>query len=186
MSRFVLPVLLLFVLGACGTKDNVAPPAELKTITTELKTSRLWHQDTGAGSAKHFLRLRAYLEDNRIYVVDTKGKVTALNKDNGDELWSRSIKEPVSAGVNGGEGIIVIGSLEGKVTALATEDGQQSWQISLSSEVMNLSRVSSGRLVARTNDGHLYGIDASNGETVWQFKYTVPALSLSGMRCPSF
>ena len=162
MSRFVLPVLVLF-LSACGSKDNVAPPADLKKITTELQTSRLWRQDTGAGSAKHFLRLRAYLEDSTIYVADANGKVTALNKSNGNELWAHSSKEPISAGVNGGDGIIVMGSLEGKLTALASEDGQQRWQTSLSSEVMNLSRVASGRLVARTNDGHLYGIDASNG-----------------------
>ncbi len=184
MRRFFLLVSMVALLGACGTRDNVAPPAKLKDIEASLQPKRLWKEDTGAGAGKLFLRLQPFLLEDRVFVADVKGQLSAFNADTGDQIWSRDTGLPFGGGVSGGADIIVAGTLEGELAGFSPETGEELWRTGLSSEVLAVSPVVSGTLVARTNDGVLHGINAADGSIVWKYSYKVPALSLRSVSVP--
>lgn len=178
----IIPFIVL--LAACGSKDNVEPPADLKDIQADIQAKQVWEEDTGSGTGKHFLRLQPFLFNQVIFVADAKGQISAFNSDTGRQLWSQNTGLLFSGGVNGGADLIVAGSVEGELAGFSPEKGQELWRAKLSSEVHAVSRSVSGKLVARTNDGTLYGINALDGSVAWKHNYKVPALSLRSASVP--
>ena len=183
MKFLALVLMTGLLLAGCAVTDNISPPTPLEPIEQTLQVHKLWSRDTGDGEGKFFQRLRPYVEDGNSYVVDYRGKFSAWDKD-GKPLWQTALKTEITAGVNGGDGVVVAGSEDRKVYALAAESGEQVWSQQLSSTVTALSRVSSGILVARSGDGYIYGLDAHSGEIKWKVNRTVPALSINGQSEP--
>lgn len=182
--RFTAFVLFVVLLAACGSKDNVAPPADLKDIQADIHAKQVWEEDTGSGSGKYFLRLQPFLFNQVAFVADAKGQISAFNSDTGRQLWSQDTDLLFSGGVNGGADIIVAGSVEGELAGFSPENGEELWRSQLSSEVLAISRAVSGKLVARTNDGYLHGINTLDGSVAWKYNYKIPALSLRSASMP--
>jgi len=182
--RLTLFILAALLLPACGTKDNVEPPAELKEIQADLQAKRLWEEDAGSGTGKYFLRLQPLLYDQKVFVADAKGQISAFNAETGHQIWSHDTGLQFSGGVNGGADIIVAGALEGELAGFSPENGEERWRTTLSSEVVAVSAADSGKLVARTNDGTVYGINIMDGSVAWKYNYNVPALSLRSASVP--
>ena len=183
-----LPFLLLltFLLGGCSWfgGDDSEPPAELVEFEKSLRVYEDWYTDTGAGSGKYFIKLQPYHENGVVYTVDVEGKVEAVSIEKGKTLWVQRLKENVSGGISGGEGILVFGTESGEVVALDQEKGKELWRTSVSSEVMAIAPITLGIVVVRTNDGNLFGLNADSGSQRWQAGRKTPALSLRGVSTP--
>ena len=182
MKFFVL--ILTLLLASCGGKDNVSPPTELVEIDSSLKVTKNWSQNTGKGLSKFYLHLDPFVSADSIVVVTSDGLVNAYQPDNGASLWKNKLDEAITAGVNGGDGIVVVGTDEGGIIALSSETGKQVWEQQLSSQVAAISTVVDGMLVARSGDGYLYGLDKATGKTRWKVLREAPALSLHSQNVP--
>ena len=54
-----------------------------------------------------------------MYLSDAEGRVEAWQREDGKRIWSVNLKEDISGGVNGGEGIVAVGTENGEVIALS-------------------------------------------------------------------
>lgn len=182
LKLFVLA--LSFLLVSCGGKDNVSPPTPLVKIDTTLTVKKNWSRNTGKGLSQFYLHLDPFVSPDRIVVVNSDGLVSAYQPDDGDLLWKNDLDDAITAGVNGGEGVVMVGTDEGVLIALSAESGKQIWKQQLSSQVAAISAVVDGLLVARSGDGYLYGMDKTTGETRWKVHREAPALSLQSQSVP--
>lgn len=118
---------LSLVLVACGTVDTVsgwlteevyeAPPAELVEFSQEFEPRVVWTVNTGDG-ASEYSDLGPWLQGNMIVAIDNEGEVTSFEQTTGRQLWQVDLELPISTGVGGGNGLILVGSQEGEVLAL--------------------------------------------------------------------
>lgn len=182
-----LALLCALLLVGCGGDDEIditRLPTELTAIDTTLTIERLWRRDVGASIGDRFLRLTPYVTGDTVFVTDVNGRVVALDRESGSPRWTTSVGVEVSGGLNGGDSIVVLGSLDGEVVALDAADGSELWRQSLSSEVTAISSEAQDVIVARTLDGKVHGLDTRSGEAFWQVSRKTPPLSLRGASAP--
>lgn len=177
---------VLLLLSACGwfSTDNTREPTELTSIETTLQVRKVWGRSFGDGVGDAYLRLAPMIVGDKLYIADANGEIGALSLEDGELIWDVSTDVDVSAGVNGDEELLVIGTWDGQVIAVSTEDGSELWRKQLSSEVMALSQVDLGVVVARTNDSRVYGLDVGSGAVRWTTTRKSPLLLLRGESVP--
>ncbi len=193
MKKLNLYLCLLLLLTGCakvsemfGREKELTPPAELPKFQSKSEIQTLWQRDLGAAAKKRIsLRLAPVVDDGRIHAVGKKGRVYALNPDNGENLWETETKAMITGGPGTGEGLVLVGTREGEVIALDAKSGQQRWRVRVSSEVLAAPRASEGIVVTRTIDGKVFGLAVKDGKQVWVYDRTVPLLSLRGTSAPA-
>lgn len=175
-------------LTACSSFSSLMPakdpnpPKELTALQATANAQTLWKVSTGS-SDKTYVRLFPYV-DEALVVVAGGGLASAWDKHTGTSLWKTPISEEITGGVNGGEGLVFLGTSEGSALALDRQTGKVRWIEHLNSEVLSVSTASKGRVVFRTGDGQLSGLSTQTGEIVWQQIRETPALSLRGAGVP--
>lgn len=185
--RFWLVAALALSLSACGlwTRDTTESPAPLPEFTAIGSPTILWSRSIGRGAARSIWPMKPAVTDELVVVTDSRGRVSALDRDTGAQRWETRLRdERVSAGVGAGADIAVVGTLDGFAIALNLDNGEEIWRTRLSSEVLALSSVAGGMVVARTNDGRLHALEAPSGSVRWTVLRTTPALSLRGVQVP--
>jgi outer membrane protein assembly factor BamB len=184
LRSFMALLILVLGLQGCSSNDTTEPPSPLVDFEPEAKFIKLWSADTGTGSDKYLLKLKPYLNGDVLYVVDHDGLLSAINRADGKRLWRVETGLAVSAGVGGGNGMLILGSSNGEIVAYAEKDGREAWRGKLSSLMLSVPAVDMGAVVVRTVDGSLEAFAATTGAKLWSYKYSVPALSLHGTSSP--
>jgi len=192
-SKRFFVVFSVFVLSACGTVETVggwfeddiyvAPPAELVEFEQEFSPVVAWSVNAGDG-ASEYSDLGAWLQGNAVVAIDNEGEVSSFAQESGRQLWQVDLDVPVTTGVGGGEGLILVGTQEGEVLALDESNGQLLWRKRLSSEILVPPKASQNVVVARSADGRLTGLSVVDGEVLWNYQRAVPLLSLRGTGTP--
>lgn len=174
-------LLAVLVLSGCAAVDtvkgwmgpaNAHAPAKLVEFGATSAFSERWHNDFGEMGASH---LQPALTGDAVYGASVKGVLTRLDRASGKQVWRVESNITVSAGVGGGEGLVLIGSDKGEVLAYG-EDGRQRWSSKVSSEVLGVPQVADGVVVVRSGDGHIAGLRVSDGQHLWTFEQSTPAL----------
>ncbi len=190
LQRGVMVALCCAVLGGCGflknigSKDDGPQPAPLVDLKPEIKVKVAWSKGVGKGPGKLALKLPPAIEGKRLYVVDKRGLLLALDRDSGKEQWRRKLKLPVSTGVGAGFGSIFVGTSKGVVLAMNEADGSELWRASVSSEILSVPRTNGDVVVIQTVDEKVYGFDAASGEQRWFYESIVPTLTMRGTSSP--
>ena len=175
-------------------------PADLVDFEAEADVDRVWRAKVGRGLGRKYVRLTPAVIADRVYAADGYGRVVALDRFNGDEVWAVSVGEPdegpfyevwdrrdpsfVSGGMGVGDGRVLLGTTRGEVIALDAGDGAELWRTNLSSEVLSRPATGDGVVVAQTADGRLVALEANDGEQRWSYDSQVPLLTLRGTSAP--
>lgn len=164
-----------------GGQNVYVPPKikALKPVNTSIKT--LWQIKTSSSVSS--VHSHPYVNDIAIYTT-AGSTVSAWNKTTGRAIWSNPVGELISAGVNGGEGRVYVGTRSGNALALDASTGKILWIAPLGTEVLAVSPSSAGNLAFRTIDGKLFGLDSNTGEQVWVRQQRTPQLSSYGASVP--
>ena len=195
-----LKVSVLIILGCClqltacsliskpkqwfDKEEDPREPAKLINLGTEkINVQSVWKNSIGDLEKAHSV-IRPYITGDLVYLTDAEGRVEAWQRMDGKRIWSVTLKEEITGGVNGGDDIVVVGTGNGVVIALSTVDGQEKWRTSVSSEVMALSQAKFGVIVARTNDSKVHALDVGQGNIVWKAGRGTPPLTLRGASEP--
>lgn len=188
-SIFRVGVLLLVVLvTGCGAltelrldladkvfgREPLNAPSELKDVTPRIKTLVSWSAQTGETRNYDY---KPALEAGFVYAANANGDLSKLDANNGNQVWSVNVGEPISGGVGIGGGLVLVGTKRGNLFAYDV-NGKQVWASQLSSEVLSQAEYSDGVVIARSGDNHIYGLDAVDGTRKWVYERKVPALSL--------
>jgi len=172
-------------LASCSSSKDELKPAELVSFKSTADLDRKWSNHTGnQGEPELYIRLMPVIAGDVIYAANAKGKVKAINKNNGDTLWSVNTDELLISAVGAGDGLVLVGTVNGVLLALAQEDGKEIWRVNLSSEMLAAAQASDGMVIAQTIDGKVVGLDRSNGAQRWQYSASVPTLTLRTSSSP--
>lgn len=188
LATVMTSLFLAASLTACSSFSSIMPakdpnpPKELKAVQATANTQTLWKVSTG-NSDKAYVRIYPYVDETAV-IVAGGGSASAWDKRTGAALWKTPISEEITGGVNGGEGLVFVGTSEGSALALDRQTGKIRWIEHLNSEVLSVSAASKGRVVFRTGDGQLSGLSTQTGEIIWQQIRPTPELSLRGAGAP--
>jgi len=189
--RLLVTLLVSGLLSACSGvpllsgADNADPPAELETLSGDIRLKQLWSRDVGVGFDEQFVRLVPTVYGEHLLVADRKGRVSALSADSGKPLWKVDTGVLISAGPGAGEGLVLVAGSDGEVLALGLDDGAQVWRAQVSSEVLAVPQIDLGVVVVQTADGKVVGLGARDGKQLWIYDRTVPVLTLRGTSTPA-
>lgn len=176
MLRLMMVVLLLSgcstIKGWLGTSNPELEPVKLAEFSETAKFTERWHADLGDSGANP---LQALLAADAVYGVSGNGVLTRLDRATGRQVWRVESNMSVSAGVGGGDGLLLIGSDKGEVEAFG-EDGKLRWKHTVSSDVTGAPQVANGVAVVRSGDGHITGLAVADGKQMWMYDRSMPAL----------
>ncbi len=156
-----------------GTPNHVLAHPDLAEFP-----DRIWRRNVGQGSNSD-LRITAppVIEDGRIFALDARGAITALDAEDGRRLWRESIRSDErrdrTARVGGlavTEGKIFVTAGFGVVAALNAETGDEIWRTSVAAPMHAPPTVAGGRVFAISVDNELFALDADDGTILWSYQ----------------
>lgn len=182
----------LALLAGCSTvgdmfsfgTSNAQPPEPLTDLTPSVRITTVWDRNIGAGAGRRYLRLVPVVQGSRVFAAEHKGRVSAHDVSNGEQLWQADTDISIGGGPGVGEGLVLVGGIDGLVVALNAETGAPMWRRQVSSEVLAAPVAAQGVVVVRTQDGKLTGLAVADGAPLWVYDRAVPALSLRGTSAP--
>ncbi|RZF50767.1 outer membrane protein assembly factor BamB [Acinetobacter halotolerans] len=172
----------LFV-GCSSNKVKPVKPNPLPKITQEQSLNLVFSQSVSSTNAAESLRLQLDTDNGVIFTPDPDGQVSAYKGK--ERLWKSKItKQELTAGVEAGEGIVVVGNRKGQLFALDQATGEQKWVTQLSGAILSPSSIQLGRVITLANDGTVFAHDAVSGQQVWAYKLPNIQFSLRGQAAP--
>jgi len=176
--------LALFVMGCSSSSKKELKPQALEKINAEVQLKREWSTSVGVGQGKLWNTLSPVIVDDRLYVADIKGRVTALDRFTGKAFWTRKLKVAVSGAVGADADRVLLATLEGEVIALDAASGEDLWRSNVNSEVLAAPASNGDVVVVQTQDDRLIALEASNGQQRWIYESSPAVLTLRGTGAP--
>ncbi len=164
--------------------DKALAPAKLQSFNEEVRLRELWSRNTGRGQDPLYASLEPAIHGEMIFTADDRGRVTAMNRDNGRVLWESRLDRPLGGGVGAGGGLVLVGDLRGSLFALDMATGAQRWRAQLNTELLSAAAANNQVVVAQALDARLVGLSTATGEILWQYTTDAPALTLRGTSNP--
>ena len=185
MKSFHLIFLVGLLLTGCSSSPSpVLPPLMLKPLKAELHVSSEWHRSIGSGVSDGYLKMPPAYTKTTSYAVDARGKLFALNLQNGKVEFSRNYVLPFSSAPVISGDTLFVGTLDGELVAINIKQGDILWKQQLSSEILAPVAVSDDLVVAKTVDGAVVALRTDNGKQVWTHTVSEPSLTLRGQSAP--
>ncbi|MSQ59471.1 MAG: outer membrane protein assembly factor BamB [Betaproteobacteria bacterium] len=161
------------LLVACSS-DPPIKPAALKDFPQTVRAKKLWTNDVRAGKTYNLSPASA---EGDIFAADSKGRIMRMDGANGKTKWKMDTKEPISAGVGIGGGLVLVGTAKGKILAFGF-DGKTKWSAMVTSEVLAPPAANESWVIVRSGDGKIFGLSAADGVRKWEYQSVLPALIL--------
>lgn len=175
-----------FLAGCSGSDiDESLLPVELVDFEPAIDVSELWSVSIGASAEDTSNALRPVLSGDRVFVSDHRGRVSALNVNSGESIWTVNLRTEISGGVGYGDGLVLLAGGEGVVFALQESDGSLLWQKQITSEILSAPQAASGVVVVAAQDGRVVGLDSQTGEQIWRADAAKPLLTVRGNASPT-
>lgn len=136
--------------------------------------NRLWEADIGTGSSNNTqLITEPVIYNGRIYTMDVKATVRALEAETGRTLWRVNISQSDEDNKNFGGGLAVsngklfITTGLANVVALDLKNGEIMWTRALNGPVRAPPTIFKGRVFVLTIANELHALSEVNGQTLW-------------------
>ena len=171
------------LIGCSSNKVKEAKPNPLPKIQQQQGLNLVFAQSVSSTNAAEASRLQLDTDNGMIFAIDPDGQVSAYKGK--QRLWKNKVtKQELTAGVEAGEGIVVVGNRKGQLFALDQATGEQKWTTQLSGAILSPSLIQSGRVITIANDGTIFAHDAVSGQQVWAYKLPNVQFSLRGQPAP--
>ena len=110
-----------------------------------------------------------FKEDNRLFVGDDTGKLTAYNIKNGKRLWQFSAQRRIVGDCAAENGIVVFGSADSTVYGVSAANGKMIWKLKTQGPVLGAVRIVNGLAYIGASDNKMRCIDTKTGKEVWEY-----------------
>ena len=180
MRFFYIACILLLVACSGPSKKEYS---KLEPIANKVDIVPLWVAKVGEKSSLEHRQLSVDVDGDRVYVANAKGKVSALQQQDGKVIWSKPLGVSMLSGPKYDDGVLYVGS-EARLYALDANSGEILWVAKVSSEILSDPTVSGSHIFLQTIDEKLYALDKKSGEKIWVNSREVPALTLRGTSSP--
>ncbi len=185
LSRYILLLVSVVLITACGDEDNAEPPTELTEFKQTYNLELQWSVSTDDSIGQQYLFIEPLLLKDRIVTAGRNGTLNVYDLEDGDELAEIKLDIPLSGGVGGTEDVWLVGSRNGELIAVSASNNEILWRTPVPSEILARPVVYNNSMVlVRTADGQILGVDIKTGKINWNYSKTIPALTLRGSSPP--
>jgi outer membrane protein assembly factor BamB len=185
--RFISAVSILLasaMMVACASDPTSREPAKLTDFKAEKKLKEVWSYSLGDGQAEAYHRITPAIDGDEIFIASSNGKVAALKKASGKEIWKKSYDLRISGGVGVSGTLLFVGTSDGEVVAIDRISGDIVWRAPMSSEVLSAPQSNGSVGVVQTYSGDVQGFNFEDGKLLWSYSSQVPRLTLRGTSTP--
>lgn len=173
------------LLSACGGASNIAEPTPLSRLESPAyRMETVWKTDAGEGAGEYVSGFKPAVRDNRLYIGNSDGYVTALDLASGDRIWRSRTGDRLISGPTVAGDRLLLGTRDGELVALSATSGEREWTAELSSEIIAAPAANDAVAIVRTLDGRLVSLDLATGKRRWSIERNVPTLTLRGTSSP--
>jgi outer membrane protein assembly factor BamB len=170
-----------------------SPGKSMVHVTVGARLSKVWQHSIGNGdSRRRKLLSTPVVAAGRLYAIDTKSNITALDAVSGRVLWQRQIKvEKRSQNVAFGGGVAFDNGLlfattgYGVTVALEAATGAEKWRHDLEIPLRGAPSVADGKVFVVTQDNQLVALSADKGVQMWDAVAIVENAGLLGAAPPA-
>ncbi len=159
--------------------------------------ARVWSARIGRGSdATRRLNATPAIAENRMFTMDTEGRVSAFDASTGRQLWQVQLTVPgestrpafgggVSIGTVPGGRRVYATTGHGLVVALDPATGAEVWRTRMPTPLRAAPGVEGNRLFVTSQDGQLSALSGETGAILWQANATLEPAAILGPGSPS-
>lgn len=169
-----------------GNPEHVSVHSSLSESFKEV-----WDASVGSGAGAGRILSTPIVADGRLFALDTRGTVTALDTLNGQGLWVASITPEgesgaiIGGGLSYGEGKVFVTSPYAEVLALDAKTGEILWRYSTQSPVRAAPTYANGKLFVLTISNQLEVLDVEKGNRLWEHAGITEIAGLLGTASPA-
>lgn len=155
-----------------------------------------WAENFGSGINKRNIMLAAPVVNNdRIYVMDSEGLVSAFSLKNGKRLWKNKLKANIggfkdtksrASGLAVDDRTLFATTGFGGIFAMNAETGKSLWRRVLESPIRIAPTVTNDMLLIQTVDNTLYALNKKNGQELWKFGVAHEDTVIAGGASPAY
>ncbi len=128
------------------------------------KAMEQWVVQTGAG-----IYCSPAVENDRVFVGDDLGGLTAYALKNGKKLWSFVSGKRIVGTPAVSQGIVVFGSADRTIYGLNAADGSLRWKVNAAEPVLGAVTIHEGIAYVGASDKTFRAIDIQTGKVVWSY-----------------
>ncbi len=163
---------------------NAAQSVEHVDAAPEFRVA--WRRKIGLADSKSegflysniaYIMSSPVVADGRLYVLDGRNELSALDPQTGRDIWRATIansrglgKEGFGGGVAYGDGLVYVTSGFRFVAAYDAKTGKQVWRTPTTAPVHGAPTVSNGKLYFIDVADQLQAMDAKTGQSLWTYQ----------------
>ena len=179
--------------NANWTQPGGSPSGVMGHLALSAQPTQIWSRSIGKGSdATRRLNATPVIAENRLFVIDTEGRVSAFDATTGSPLWQKIIsvegqgtRPAFGGGVSFMDGRVFVTTGFGVAVALDAGNGAELWRQTLPTPLRGAPGVDAGRVFVTTHDGQLSALNAETGAISWQANATVEPAAILGPGGPA-
>lgn len=172
---------------AGGTASHVVPPLAINP-----KPNMLWDSSIGTGNTEDNKLVSSPVTDEKfLYVADSAGTISALDKRDGSTKWTFSTKpedensESHGSGIAVEEGKVIVTSSYGEVIALDNSSGKVLWRKKLDAPFRTSPTIHNGKIYAVSLTNKTHALSLKDGAELWTHVGTPELTALLGGASPA-
>ncbi len=157
------------------------PAANFSSTQTGLNASfvpkfeKMWDSAIGDAQAdRKRLTARPVGADGRIFAMDNRGNVSAIDAKTGKLFWRVRTRANSSSALSGGvavsNGVLYVTNGLPQILALSASNGGKIWQVELDAPARSAPTVADGRVFVVTRGGQSFALEAASGKILWQHR----------------
>lgn len=155
--------------------------------------AKAWSVSIGRGSDNtRKLNATPVIDANRLFVMDTQARISALDATSGARLWEKQVAVPgegeqpaFGGGVSVMDGRVFASTGFGIIVAFDAGTGAELWRAKLPTPLRGAPAVENGRVFVTSQDGQLTAFNAENGTNLWEANATVEPAAVMGPGAPA-
>ena len=154
--------------------------------------TKAWSVQIAGGSKRERLAASPVVAENRLFVMDVEGTITAFAADTGSKLWAVSTvkdKENASARFGGGasveSGRVYATNGLGDVVAVDAASGAEVWRAHPAGPLRGAPTIANGQVYVVTQDNQLFALGQEDGKVVWTASASLETQGVFGVAAPA-
>lgn len=182
--------------NASWAQAGVSPNHIIGNLKAGFSLEELWGENFGQGINKRDILLAApVVSDNRIFVMDSKGKISAFALNDGERLWSNVLSANIAgfkesksraSGLAADTTTLYASTGFGGVFAMNALDGTPKWRKVMESPIRIAPTVTESMILIQTVDNKLYALDKTTGQELWRFGVAHEDTVIAGGANPAY
>lgn len=155
-----------------------------------------WSEHFGRGINKRDIVLaNPVVSNDRIFVMDTHGVVSALSLKSGKSLWKNELKAKIggfkdsksrASGLAVDKNTLFATTGFGGVYAMDTQTGKSKWRRIMESPIRIAPTITANMLLVQTVDNSIYALDKNSGQELWRFGVAHEDTVIAGGAAPAY